>query len=227
MQTAVSQAVARFHAEKLEVPEGTFPVIYNGILPPEKLTDAQVHALREEWGVETCQRVLGSVGRLDWQKGYDQLLGCLPALEAQIPDGETWGVVLIGDGPVADELQQQADTLNLKGKVRVVFPGFRPDADQAMGAFDCFVMPSRYEGFGLTLAEAMAHGLPVVCSNVDSLPELMAHYPNGEAIDWSGDEGTVCSALLTWMTAEKRIGTSPFIVDSMVADYLRLYQSLL
>jgi hypothetical protein len=76
-------------------------------------------------------------------------------------------------------------------------PGFRPDADRAMGAFDLFIMPSRYEGFGLTLIEAMSHGLPVIASGADSLPELLEGYTDGRIVSFDpGHETEAAEAIL-------------------------------
>ena len=55
----------------------------------------------------------------------------------------------------------------------VVFLGFRTDVPCVLAALDVFCMPSHYEGFGLALAEALAAGIPAVCTDVDSLPEVL------------------------------------------------------
>jgi glycosyltransferase involved in cell wall biosynthesis len=112
------------------------------------------------------------------------------------PSASSWTLVLLGDGPERKHLERQVATLGLRN-IAVRLPGFRPDADWAMGAFDLFVMPSRYEGFGLTLIEAMSHGLPVVASEADSLPELLAGYPEGEVVSFEpGHEAEAAEAIL-------------------------------
>jgi len=84
-------------------------------------------------------------------------------------------------------------------------------------------MPSLYEGFGLTLIEAMNHGLPIVCTNVDSLPELMEHYDNGFSLPWAEFMGAIEKAT----KLEKVQGCSPFTADNMVESYLSIYTQLI
>ncbi len=171
--TAVSEAAARFHEKKCGFPEGTIRVIYNGSDPVPPAPEELVARMKQEWNIADADKVIGSIGRLDFQKGYDRLLERLPALAALVPPGRRWAVVIIGNGPEKDSLRRMADSMNKKfPELRIVFPGYRPDASSLMVMFDLFIMPSRYEGYGLALTEAFSLGLPALCSNADSLPEL-------------------------------------------------------
>jgi glycosyltransferase involved in cell wall biosynthesis len=236
-QTAVSRAVSDFHAEKLGVPFDSFTVIYNGIEPPKPLSSEEKTVLRTEWGIGDCKRVIGSVGRLDLQKGYDLLLDTIEVLDYLIPNGERWGVVLIGDGPERKELEDHVAQQNLK-KIVVRFPGFRSDADRAMGAFDLFVMPSRYEGFGLTLLEAMNHGLPVLASDADSLPELLEGYERGQIVRFlPGNETETAEAICEMaignrgQNGEKSVLSDErkrfFSGERMASEYVSLYEKVI
>lgn len=224
-QTAVSAAVRQFHAARLGVAPATMPVIANGIRPPRALPAAECAALRQAWGVGDCARVLGSVGRLDPQKGYERLLAILPALGAALPAGERWGLVLLGEGPERARLERLAARCPPNLAVRL--PGFRADAADCAGAFDLFVMPSRYEGYGLALAEAMAHGVPVLASAVDSLPELLAGYPQGELADFAGAAPAALAAQAVRLARlAARTPRAPHAVASMAAEYEALYERL-
>jgi len=97
-QTAVSQAVRDFHSRRLGIQPDKMPVIYNGIHAPKKLSGGEIEKLKNEWGIKDCQKVIGSVGRLDWQKGYDLLLKLLPELSKRIPSVEKWAVLVLGEG---------------------------------------------------------------------------------------------------------------------------------
>jgi len=120
------------------------------------------------------------------QKGYDLFLNDLSAICAEIPENETWAIIIIGEGKYRKKLEniivnQKFDNLQVK------LIGFRKDAAECIGAFDLFIMPSRYEGFGLTLIEAMMQGVSILANNIDSLPELMQFYSNGECIDFNDE----------------------------------------
>ncbi|MBK5305569.1 MAG: glycosyltransferase family 4 protein [Frankiaceae bacterium] len=101
--------------------------------------------------------VVGGIGRLDPQKGWD----VLAAAAEQLPGVR---VVVIGDGPQRGEL----------AGTRLELPGGRPDAAELVGAFDILAMPSRFEAFGLVALEAMQAGVPVVASAVGGLADLVA-----------------------------------------------------
>lgn len=226
LQTAVSRAVRDFHAARLGVPPVSMPVVYNGIRAPRRLTAAEIATLRQTWGVADCARVIGAVGRLDWQKGFDRFLKRLPELGAALPSGERWGVVILGEGRERPRLEKLA--LRSPQNMRVRLPGFRADAADGIAAFDLFVMPSRYEGFGLTLAEAMAHGVPVLASDIDSLPELLEGYANGATLDFEAVANDRLVGELRRLAARTEHTPSlRFTLDGMVDEYLGVYDGLL
>ncbi len=225
-QTAVSYAVRDFHSRKLGVSADTMPVIYNGIPPPPGLTAKAREELRAQWKLEQCPKIIGSVGRLHSQKGYDRLIKLLPTLQAYIPEGERWGVVILGEGEERSRLESLCR--QCPDNIVVRLPGFRKDAAQCISAFDLFVMPSRYEGFGLTLIEAMAHGVPILANHIDSLPELLAVYPNGRTMNfYDAEEKKIAQTIVAMAQQEPVDGLAPFTVTKMVNGYFELYQKLL
>ena len=114
------------------------------------------------------RRVLLFVGRLAKQKGLDWLLACLPDLFARLPDHD---LVLAGDGPQRDSLQQLA--ARLKVAERVHFLGWRADVPQLLKRADLLVLPSRYEGMPNVVLEALAAGVPVVATRVEGAEEIL------------------------------------------------------
>ena len=253
--TAVSWAVCRFAAATHVVDDIYVNLIPNGIQIPQTPDAAAVTRLRAKWGVAECTTVLGMVGRLDWQKGFDRVLELLPELAKRVPTGETWALVILGEGPERKALEAQVQRFNgsavqrLEGEgrcgfetdsplvrarpcssvpVRVVLPGFYPDAPVCIGAFDLFLMPSRYEGFGLTLAEAMAHGVPVLASDVDSLPELLEGYGNGHVVEFASEHASELVAEIVRLAAVRmRTPHIPHTLENMLAQYETLYRRLL
>jgi glycosyltransferase involved in cell wall biosynthesis len=220
VQTAVSEAAQQHHAEKIGVSKDKMPVIYNGIVPPKQLSEKGIKNLREEWGFEKCSKVIGSVGRLDWQKGYDTFLKIIPELSKKIPQEKTWGIIILGEGPQRGILQKIIDEVKCTN-IKIILPGYRKDAADCISALDLFIMPSRYEGFGLTLVEAMAHGVPCICSNADSLPNLIKDYPNGKNIDFTADE--FIKQILSHSSLEKQKPYFLFTTENMADEYLKFY----
>src|SRR5260370_3429431 len=99
--------------------------------------------------------VLAEMGRLVPQKGFELLLKAVSQVAHRHPD---WTLTILGDGPILGELQTQAESLDLNQRVN--FAGAVSDPFPRLGAADLFVLSSRFEGFGMALAEAMACGLP-------------------------------------------------------------------
>lgn len=128
-------------------------------------------ATRAEAGVDGAVRKLLYVGRSDPYKNLVGLIRALAivrgrhALDARL-------TVVGSPDPRYPEAGQVAGELGLDAAVRWV--GYLPD-DAMVAAYqaaDLLVHPSRYEGFGLQVAEAMACGVPVICSNAAALPEV-------------------------------------------------------
>jgi glycosyltransferase involved in cell wall biosynthesis len=108
-------------------------------------------------GARKARYVLLNVGRLDAQKDHGTLLRAFARIAVAYPD---WELRIIGDGPLRRELESLVHDLGLEERVRM--PGVTSDTGGEYRAADAFVIPSRYEAFGLVTAEAMSYGLPVV-----------------------------------------------------------------
>jgi len=113
-----------------------------------------------------------SVGRFVPWKGFDALIGLLP----QLPE---WNLVLIGNGPERSNLEEKARTLGVEG--RVTFTGALSHAE-VFGwyeASDAFVLNTSFESFSYQVAEALTVGVPVIATNIGSLPELVENGKEG------------------------------------------------
>ena len=104
-----------------------------------------------------------------------------------------------------------------------------PEAAKAGWLFDVFVMPSRYEGYGLALAEAMSTGVPVVVNPVDSLPELCRFYPDSAETDFesSANRGDAASLIVEFARHPRSGGTVICRRSEMAESYLELYENFL
>jgi glycosyltransferase involved in cell wall biosynthesis len=102
-------------------------------------------------------------------------------------------LLIAGGGPLLPQLETYSRRLGLEGSV--VFTGYVPEAEKTahFNLADVFFFPSAMEGFGLTVAEAMASGLPVVASDRGSIPELVV----------DGEGGFVCDPATPRLFAER------------------------
>ena len=128
--------------------------------------------LRTAWGIPDDAVVIGSVARLVPVKALDRAVRAVADLHAQRVHPSLW-LVIGGDGPERASLRQLAAELGVAD--RVVTPGYVPDVADALSAFDVFVMPSREEGFGITLLEAMACERVSVAMNSGGPAEIITN----------------------------------------------------
>ncbi len=129
------------------------------------------------------KKVIGTVGRLassEGYKGFDEVLDVLPGLLEAEP-----GVryLIVGEGTDRPRLERKARQLGVAN--RVIFTGFVPEAEKPdyYRLMDVHVMPSRGEGFGFVLLEAMACGIPVIGSKLDGTREALRDGLLGELVD--------------------------------------------
>jgi len=157
--------------EKIDVMRKHF-TIYNGVDSDRiegivKQTDKE--GLKESLNIKD-KKVVGVIGRLREEKGQFILLESIKKVVEEMPDA---ALLVVGDGADRAYLEQAAVELGVND--HVIWLGQKdPDEVFALyGVIDLVVVPSLFEGFGLTAAEAMTAGKPVVASNVDGLREVI------------------------------------------------------
>jgi glycosyltransferase involved in cell wall biosynthesis len=170
--------------------------------------------------------VVGSLGRLDQVKGYDLLLHALP----RVPDVR---VVVVGEGTARAELGRLAGELGVADRVEL--PGWSDRPASTLPGFDVFCLPSRSEGFPLSIVEAMLAELPVVATRVGSVAELVADGHTGLLLERDDLDGLVAAleqlrddgALRArFGTAGRKRALAAYTVEHMAAAYQRLWEQV-
>jgi glycosyltransferase involved in cell wall biosynthesis len=173
---AVGERAAREVEEMIGLAQGSVETIYNGV-PDLPVTPVA----RPVEGP-----IVGAVGRLVHQKGFDLLLRAL----ASLPIDAT--CVLVGDGPEKGNLQQLANSLGMRD--RLIFTGWTERVRDQLASFDVVALPSRFEGFPLVAVEAMLARRPLVVTRVQSLPEAVLDGITGLVVP-PEDVGALAEAL--------------------------------
>lgn len=170
--------------------------------------DAQrAAAIRAELGGAP---VIGHVGALhDHHKGQSTLIAAFRMLTERYPHAR---LVLLGEGPDKGEFQRQA-----RNDPRIVFAGFQEDVGSWIAAMDVFAFPSREEGLGSSVLDAMLQGVPVVTSDVGGLPELVGDQERGIMLDNHNP--------LQWSAAIQRLLEDAALRERLRHDALEFAQS--
>jgi glycosyltransferase involved in cell wall biosynthesis len=130
-------------------------VIWNAVDPRRLAIHRDRATMRASWGVPADASVVGYIGRLSPEKDPDAMV----RLAAELP--EPWHVVIVGEGRERETLTRK---IQAPGLERVHIVGGDSQVGDVLGAFDSLVVPSYYESFGLTLAEGLWAGVPVLAT---------------------------------------------------------------
>ncbi len=216
---AVGNRTARTVEDQAALPRGSVRTIYHGVPDVDRTPVAR----------PTPGPTIGTIARHDPVKGLDVLLDAMPLLPGV-------QLVLIGSGAETEALRGQCERLGLADRVEFRDVPWDEKAADHLASFDLLVLPSRDEGFPVTIMEAMLAGLPVVATDVGSVRESVDDESTGlvvppedpaalaDAIERLVDD----PALRERMGAEARSrGVDRFTVDATVRAYLDLYREVL
>ena len=185
--------------------------------------------LKQELSGDPERSVVLFVGRLVKEKGLDRLL----RVWGLLPGHETMLLLVVGDGPLREDLESQTRNLRLLPSVR--FVGHQVDVSKFYSIADLFVLPSKTEGMSNSLLEAMAAGLPVMASNVGGNKDVIKDQQSGFLVDW--EDTTLCAEKLLTLLSDtelrQRIGSaakreiSAFAMVNVAERYHDLYETVL
>ncbi|MEI7845634.1 MAG: glycosyltransferase [Chloroflexota bacterium] len=160
---AVSDEVRDYHVTHTGIPVSKVTVIENGV-NVNKFKQGKATAIRTEFGIGSESILFGIIGRLKPQKDHVTFLKAAVEVIKQVP---TARFLVIGEGPLLDELKNLAQELGLLPAV--IFAGLRNDIPDVLAALDVLVFSSRWEGLPVTLLEGMAASKPIVATAVDGI----------------------------------------------------------
>jgi glycosyltransferase involved in cell wall biosynthesis len=175
--------------------------------------------------------VVGSGGRMTPQKNLATVVRAVARVAETVPEVE---LLLTGDGPQRDSLERLAWDLDIADSVH--FTGFLPeraDVHALLHRVDAFTLPSRYEGWGVAVGEAMAAEAPVVVGDVPALREVVGDA--GLLVDPSDVDGLAAELLALAEDSELRasLGTAGrqriverFPIERTAREHVALYRRL-
>ncbi|MBI3313044.1 MAG: glycosyltransferase family 4 protein [Candidatus Omnitrophica bacterium] len=175
---AISDGVADHLRDDFKVPVEKIHTIYNAV-DIDYLEQAAARFKPEEvkmgYGFNEQDMVIGVVARLVADKGHEYLIRAVAGLIKKIPQIR---LMIVGDGRERAHLEELVQQLGIHDKV--CFTGNVDDITHPLAAFDVFALPATWrEGFGLSIVEAMACGIPVVVTNIWSLNTLIENGVTG------------------------------------------------
>jgi len=242
-------------------PADTFAVIHSGVdlkpflaaapsrYPPESLPNSpdfggaslggdtgapaeipDTETIRLNLGIPPCTTVVATAGRLTAVKGHQTLIR---AVADCVGRGECLFLILLGEGELRQDLDRLCERLGIAERVR--FLGWKQDVARFIAVCDIFCLPSRNEGMGKVLVEAMALGKPIVASDVGAIADLVRSGENGLLVP-VGDVpawATAIKELVHDPAARRRMGEAgrriapAYSMESMIKQIDELYAKLL
>ncbi len=181
------------------IPEDKLITIHSGVdlhkfdsVEPDK-------KLKRNLGIEADHIIVGTVAAIVGHKDYPTLLR---AAERVIQETDNVTFCAVGDGDKKKEVHKLAQNLDLKNRFK--FLGYRKDIGALLKSFDIFVLASNEEGFGTSLLDAQAVGLPVIGTKAGGIPEAIQHEHNGFLVPIANDKLLADTILELVNNPEKR-----------------------
>ena len=216
--------------DKREIDEDKVDLIYNGIELDHYHPEEKSLNLRKEFDIPVDIPLIGAVGRMVWQKGFEYLIRGIPEIVKKVPDAK---FVFVGEGPLRSELEDLTKKIHVEEKV--VFTGYRNDIRGVLSTIDLLVVPSLLEGFPLIILEAMAMAKPIVATRINGIIEQIQNNNNGILVPKQNSD-ELAKAVISCLhnenrsnemgNAARKIVEKKFSVEKMVSETEKIYSSL-
>jgi glycosyltransferase involved in cell wall biosynthesis len=198
----VSPAATNYLLHKIHIPNRKVQLINNGVAIPEPTSAEEQTNLRDRLLISNHEIVIGSVGRMssDAHKRFSDLIKAMAILNKKnLPIK----LILVGDGPEQTVYKNLVYELDLQNKV--VFAGYQNEVSQFYSVFDIFCLTSAFEAFGLVIAEAMLHQLPVVATKVGGMQYIVDHDKTGFLVEKCNVQAIAQALEILCLDKQKRI----------------------
>ena len=171
------------------VPDNRCILIENAVDITEFARTMSPFEARARLGENSTRPVIGAVGRLSVEKGFDILIQAADQLLSEGHDFEVW---IVGEGDQREPLQSLIDRLGRGDKIRLL--GYRTDTIEVYQAMDIYALSSLREGLPNVVLEAMALGIPVAATRIAGVPLLVQDGQNGLMVE-PGSKADLANAL--------------------------------
>ncbi len=205
-------------------------VLHNAVDPQRLLLPKEFdkEEYRRRLSVPPRAFVLGSVGRMSWEKGYDLLLESFKRILEKTPNSF---LMLIGDGPKTTELKERARRLEISNKV--MFAGHQKDVPVWISLMDLFVVSSRMESFSLVTLEAMYLGVPTIITDTLSSRDVFSRAAAVVPCSVRGLQQGIEDMIRNPKSREqmsargKKMVNDEFTIDTYITKLERIYDAIL
>ena len=227
----VSDSLKSFLTEVRGIPPQKVVRIYNGIEVNRYQPNTREITLRNKWGISVSTKLIGAIGRMVWQKGFEFLIRAMTNITAAFPETR---LLFVGDGPLRSKLEALAKKLNIDDKI--IFTGFRSDVIRILSVIDILAVPSVLEGFPMITLEGMAMAKPIVATCIQGITEQISHNHEGILVK-PKDAVALANGIQQLLLDEKlalKLGKSArekvekqFSIDKTIEKTEEVYSSLL
>ena len=211
------------------VPNQKIITLYNSIDPSDYDDHTYVNKVPDKMLQKNSEIILGTVGRLYYQKDPITLIKSFKIINDSFPNTK---LVFVGDGPLLDKCQRLINDLSLQDKIKL--EGFQKNSKDYYKIFDIFILSSHYEGLPYALLEAMIMGIPSVGTDVVGIKDLIINGETGYLVKEEDHIGLAAavinllnnpSMLSVFSENSKRMTQSNFNFNDGIKEYEEFYNS--
>ncbi|MGR3302283.1 MAG: glycosyltransferase [Candidatus Scalindua sp.] len=229
---AVSKAIKERLVGKRKIHSDRITVVYNGVELDQYNPNMNAsEEIRHSLGITDKYPIIGTIGRLVYQKGYSHFLEAAKQVYVEM---KYVRFVIVGHGPEEDNLRCMAKSLGISHVC--TFAGLRLDIPELLSTFEVFVLSSVLEGLPRIVIEAMAMGRPIVATDIDGVREELEDGITGLLVPPENADSLAKSIIDLLIDKDKsfqmginarRAAEEKFGVDIMRKKVEKVYEELL